>query len=608
MTKRKSYAEKNYKSECPANMEVYDSLKLHITSEKFIIEPVSSNLRNPNVLVIDRVTQDISLHDFINDIPASAITKTIYGIVGIIRLVAGPYLIVITEREKVGQILNNAVWKVTKTEVLCYKRSLTHLNERQITINKNYLSLLDVMLTTEHFFYSPTFDLSHTLQRLYNTSPDFTSLAFHERADQRFVWNSHALRELSQQPELSKFCLPMILGYVSINPTVVNGKSLEYIVISRRSIYRAGTRFNVRGVDLQGQVANFVETEQIVLHDHDICSFVQTRGSIPLFWTQKANLKRLPNPVVMDIDHTQAFQKHFDHQIFIYGNQVIVNLINQDGPEQVLEKKLAQVVTNVQNENIRYEPFDFHKECKKMRWDRLSLLMDRLQPDMKKFGYFMQVKGSVVKLQGGVFRTNCIDCLDRTNVVQSLIAKEILQEQLVKMGILHSEKDLKNEAKFDTVFKNVWADNADVISKEYAGTGALKTDFTRTGKRTIYGALLDGYNSAVRYVKNNFQDGSRQDAMDLFLGNYIVEENEGLTVKSPLESARDWKYYAVPVIFLVAFSMFMVSVLLPDEHLSEQMLYVLFWGVASFFSLATLFVFGTIFVDQPRLAYKLKAE
>ena len=25
----------------------------------------------------------------------------------------------------------------------------------------------------------------------------------------------------------------------------------------------------------------------------------------------------------------------------------------------------------------------------------------------------------------------------------------------------------------------VWADNADAISKEYAGTGALKTDFTR---------------------------------------------------------------------------------------------------------------------------------
>ncbi|KAK6983504.1 phosphatidylinositide phosphatase SAC1 [Biomphalaria glabrata] len=91
----------------------------------------------------------------------------------------------------------------------------------------------------------------------------------------------------------------------------------------------------------------------------------------------------------------------------------------------------------------------------------------------------MELKGSVVKLQGGVFRTNCIDCLDRTNVVQSLIAKEILQEQLLKLGILRSEKELQDQKAFDAVFKNVWADNADVISKEYAGTGALKTDFTR---------------------------------------------------------------------------------------------------------------------------------
>ncbi|CAL1547866.1 unnamed protein product [Lymnaea stagnalis] len=582
-------------------MAVYDQMKLHITSEKFILEPVIASNKKPEVLVIDRVTQEITVQDFISEIPATAITKLTYGVVGIIRLVAGPYLIVVTQREKVGTISKSVIWKVTKTEVFSYKRSLTHLSERQVAINKNYLALLDVMLNTESFYYSPTYDLTHTMQRLFNTSPDFQTLALHERADQRFVWNTHVLRELSQQPELSKFCIPMVLGYVTVTPTVVNGKSIDYILISRRSIYRAGTRFNVRGLDLQGQVANFVETEQIVQYGDSVCSFVQTRGSIPIFWSQKANLKRLPNPVVLETDHLTAFQKHFDHQIFIYGDQVIVNLINQEGPEQVLEKKLSQVVTSAQNKNIRYEPFDFHKECKKMRWDRLSILMDRLEPDRKKFGYFLQRGEAVLMTQSGVFRTNCIDCLDRTNVVQSLIAKEVLIDQFVKLGIIDPAYKLKDETRFDSVFKNVWADNADIISKEYAGTGALKTDFTRTGKRTIYGALQDGYNSAVRYIKNNFQDGGRQDAMDLFLGNYLVEENEGLTLKSPLDSSRDWKYYAVPVILIVAFSMFMVSVLLPDEHLSEQMMYVLFWGIASVISLLILFVFGTIFVDQPRL-------
>lgn len=56
----------------------------------------------------------------------------------------------------------------------------------------------------------------------------------------------------------------------------------------------------------------------------------------------------------------------------------------------------------------------------------------------------------------------------------------------------------------------MWADHADTISKAYSGTGALKTDFTRTGQRTKQGAAQDGVNSVMRYVKNNFFDGSRQ--------------------------------------------------------------------------------------------------
>ena len=36
-----------------------------------------------------------------------------------------------------------------------------------------------------------------------------------------------------------------------------------------------------------------------------------------------------------------------------------------------------------------------------------------------------------------------------------------------------------------------------------------------------------------------------QDAIDLFLGNHIVEETEGLATRSPLAVQRDWKFYAV---------------------------------------------------------------
>ena len=57
--------------------------------------------------------------------------------------------------------------------------------------------------------------------------------------------------------------------------------------------------------------------------------------------------------------------------------------------------------------------------------------------------------------------------------------------------------------------------------------------------------LYDGWNSLNRYFKNNFGDGFRQDSIDLFLGHYRVEENEGIAKPSPLQLDRDWKFYAV---------------------------------------------------------------
>ncbi|KAK7114539.1 hypothetical protein V1264_000589 [Littorina saxatilis] len=588
-------------------MAVHEVLRLHITSEKFIIEPRS---QDGELLIIDRVTQEITLQANEGQIPASAITKQIYGIMGIIRLVAGPYLIVITKREKVGEVMGHTIWRVTDTEMHSYKRTTTHLTESQNSLNRVYLSLVEMMLKTESFYFSPTFDLTHTLQRLHNTSPDFNSLALHERADQRFVWNGHVLKELTQQAELGQYCLPVVLGFIEISSCQINGKSFDYILISRRCVFRAGTRFNVRGVDLEGQVANFVETEQIVQYDGHRCSFVQTRGSIPLFWSQCANLKRLPGPTILNTSHIEAFQKHFDDQIYNYGYQVLVNLVNHKGSEHQMEKMFAQTVDLAQNKNIKYESFDFHKEVKGMRFDRLSILIDRLENDRKRFGYFHQTReGTVLMKQCGVFRTNCMDCLDRTNVLQSMLALATLEEQLLRLDVLNSGQRLADQKQFDTIFRNLWADNADAISKQYAGTGALKTDFTRTGKRTIKGALMDGWNSAVRYVKNNFQDGSRQDAIDLFLGNHIVEETEGLSVRSPLATQRDWKFYAIPVICLIAMAMLIISLLMPGEDQREQLMYVLFWGSALAISMAVMMLFGTTFVDQPRLTQdKVKTE
>lgn len=110
-----------------------------------------------------------------------------------------------------------------------------------------------------------------------------------------------------------------------------------------------------------------------------------------------------------------------------------------------------------------------------------------------------------------------MDCLDRTNVVQSVFSRIITFRQLWKMGILNKPKGTPFESfpiKFEEIFRQAWTNNANVVSILYSGTPALKTDFTLTGKRTPKGAIMDGINSCKRYYINNFCDFHNQDILD----------------------------------------------------------------------------------------------
>lgn len=52
-------------------------------------------------------------------------------------------------------------------------------------------------------------------------------------------------------------------GGIEAKTVYAGAKQAKAVVISRLSCERAGTRFNVRGVNDDGHVANFVETEQV---------------------------------------------------------------------------------------------------------------------------------------------------------------------------------------------------------------------------------------------------------------------------------------------------------------------------------------------------------
>lgn len=160
---------------------------------------------------------------------------------------------------------------------------------------------------SDSFYFSFSGDLSNTIQR---QSGSDSQTPLWRRFDDRFFFNKHLLNDLTslEDSRADPFILPFIQGFVEIkflplsfepaNPDMVNAADLPSVadsglpdsymlaLISRRSRHRAGTRYKRRGADADGFVANFVETEQILEYNSYCLSFVLTRGSVPVHWSQ----------------------------------------------------------------------------------------------------------------------------------------------------------------------------------------------------------------------------------------------------------------------------------------------------------------------------------
>ncbi|XP_078033429.1 phosphatidylinositide phosphatase spermathreecae isoform X1 [Augochlora pura] len=411
------------------------------------------------------------------------------------------------------------------------KRSIVKDKER---FEKRILEELHkVFSETDSFYYCQTGDITNSLQRLCNTESRLNvelDKPLWQRVDDRFFWNKHMLQDIINLKTDKADCwiLPVIQGYVQIERCKVevgfDGQSqhetFNLAVISRRSRFRAGTRYKRRGVDDDGKCANYVETEQLVwYHDHQM-SFVQVRGSVPVYWSQPGYKYKPPPHIDRGETETQvAFEKHFTEELQLYGPVCIVNLVEQTGKEKIVWEVYSNHVINYNHPDMTYTSFDFHEYCRGMHFENVSILINALATVLTDMGYCWRDKQGTICMQKGVFRVNCIDCLDRTNVVQTALGKAIMEMQFSKLGLIPPDGTLPTNIK--QTFQLLWANNGDIISKQYAGTNALKGDYTRTGERKFTGLMKDGMNSANRYFRQHFMDDIRQVAIDILLGNPI---------------------------------------------------------------------------------------
>ncbi|PYH97010.1 DNase I-like protein [Aspergillus ellipticus CBS 707.79] len=418
---------------------------------------------------------------------------------------------------------------------------------------------LKKLLSDGSFYYSLDFNLTDRLQDRSDKSAAFDI----ESLDQDMLWNSYMINPLlifrnrlspleKQHLDSSQILTCVIRGFCGTLAIPASVQPLPFActhlpasltVISRQSSRRAGTRFNSRGIDDDGQVANFVETETLLWISPDIIfSYVQVRGSVPIFWEQATGF--LPGQQKIEITRSieatkHAFDKHFKLLELEYGAIHVINLLSELKPGEVglsamfrdlLVKsplcRQTSLDTPSDGSLLQMTEFDFHAETRgPLGYGASTQIKSEIYHSIMGFAYFQSGEiapvlldkhhapksSSVILQQEGVFRTNCLDCLDRTNLVQTIISSMALESFFAHLGGgLNPDFQLRHST--------LWADNGDALSKIYAGTGALKSSFTRHGKMSIAGAIADARKTATRIYVNNFSDKARQHTIDHLLG------------------------------------------------------------------------------------------
>ncbi|KAL0727916.1 hypothetical protein Bca4012_024009 [Brassica carinata] len=504
-----------------SRFKLYDQLQLLEFPDKYVVKPVDSPHEGFSV---DRRDGNIKPLDDNTSSDNATRVSTIFGVGGTIRLLAGTYLLVITSREEAGTFLGFPIFRVTAMKFLPCNGNLRFATAQEKKDEAYFRTLLQALETTPGLYFSYETDLTVNLQRRCKLAVGWTSKPMWKQADPRYVWNWHLLEELIEC-KLDGFITPLLQGSYQVAELHLKNTPSVISLISRRCTRRLGTRMWRRGANLEGDTANFVESEQILEINGFKFSLLQVRGSIPLLWEQIVDLSYKPQLKINKHEDTpKVVQRHFHDLSQRYGDIMVVNLTDQHGAEGELGKAYATEMARLPN--VRYVAFDFHHICGTTNFDNLGVLYEEIGDEFEKQGYFLvDADGNILEEQKGVIRSNCIDCLDRTNVTQNYMAQKSLNLQLQRIGVLDSAECVSMFEDDYTKFRTIWAEQGDEISLQYAGTYALKGDLVRYGKQTVSGAIKDGISAMSRYYLNNFQDGVRQDALDLISGRYTVGTN-----------------------------------------------------------------------------------
>jgi hypothetical protein len=361
-----------------------------------------------------------------------------YGCLGFVNIEKDIYLVTISSQSAVFQYPNGEqVYRVTDVQFInlihnyydvdfdklwAYERDHYDSEEEDMKELKYNYDSARLFLSQNFFYYSVEVDLTRFTQSRVNQPQIY-------QFDDTFLWNSEMIYPLRSffhnlNPNKKKlfldngYLVPLIQGYCDY-VQLSTGEDLVVGIISRMGWKRAGTRFNTRGIDDGGHVANSTETEVIFYNSNFLFSFLQIRGSVPAFWEQNGlQLMGHKIQISRSLEATlPAFNQHVNKLLQRYKNVHVVNLLSQrEGAESQLGNLYANLVAHfLSSQNVKgkinFTDFDFHAVCKGNHFENALLLVDQLEAQLDQFGYcgVDLESGRLMHTQEGVFRTNCLD-------------------------------------------------------------------------------------------------------------------------------------------------------------------------------------------------------
>ncbi|EDV57744.1 polyphosphoinositide phosphatase [Drosophila erecta] len=497
----------------------------------------------------------LEIRRFVASLTGSPRVTSAYGVLGFVRFLEGYYLLLVTKRKCCAHIGRHLVYTIKDT-VMVRVNEVTSQRPPHPHEDR-YKRMFQNIDLRSNFYFSYSYDLTRTLQ--YNESapryvgakvdldrdeplPDWNTLTSnvdkaHERVDyafrtdsrKRFVWNAYLLQPM-EGIMLKDWLLEVTHGFVSQSCISIFGRHVNVCLVARRSSRFAGTRFLKRGANFQGDVANEVETEQIVSDGQRICAFTQMRGSIPSHWSQDIS-KMVPKPQIqLDIcdPYAQTPSLHFERLLFHYGAPLIMlNLVKKRERrkhESIISKELEYSIRYLNQflpppHRMKHIHFDMARQSRLSGGNVMEQLAIHAESIVQMTGMFFKAAGSEPGLQTGIVRTNCVDCLDRTNSAQFAIGKCALGHQLERLGFVKSAK-LEFDSDCVTMLENLYEEHGDTLALQYGGSQLvhrIKT-YRKTAPWGSQGS--DVMQTLSRYYSNTFSDTEKQHSINLFLGIY----------------------------------------------------------------------------------------